>query len=264
MVTSCPWSGHRADISGGSDHQNTVTGQISPRVLIIREDLLMTIRDWPQAERPRERLLAEGPAALTDAQLLAIFFRTGTPGCSAVELARDALKHFGGVRELLNAGQLEFCAVHGLGTAKYAQLKAVMELARRSLGEELKRGPVLSNPDATRRYMRAWLRDFRHEHFVAVYLDNRHQVIASEVLAEGTIDGASVYPREVVQKCLKKGAAAVIFAHNHPSGIAEPSAADRRITRRLTDALALFDVRVLDHLIVGDRHVVSFAERGLV
>lgn len=224
----------------------------------------MKLRDWPDNERPRERLLAHGAHALTDAELLALFLRTGIPGMNAVELARHALESFDGLRGLINADRRRFTSVRGLGVAKFVQLNAIMELARRCLAEELKRGAVLSSPDATRRYLTAWLRDKPREHFVAVFLDNRHQVIRTETLSEGTIDGASVYPREVLQRCLDLGAAAVIFAHNHPSGIAEPSGADRRITRRLIDALALVDIRVLDHLIIGDGAVVSFAERGLL
>lgn len=224
----------------------------------------MSIRDWPAAERPREKLLQRGPGALSDAELLAIFLRTGVQGKSAVDLARDLLGGFGSLRALLNADQRAFCAAAGLGTAKFAQLQAVLEMARRHLGETLKRGTPLSDPAASRRYLQARLRDLAHEVFACLFLDNRHRVIAFEELFRGTIDGASVHPREVVKRALAHNAAAVILAHNHPSGVAEPSAADRTLTRRLRDALSLVDIRVLDHFVVGDGDGVSFAERGLL
>jgi DNA repair protein RadC len=222
----------------------------------------MAIRDWPAGERPREKLLAKGAAALSEAELLAIFLRTGVKGRSAVDLARQMLSHFGGLRGLLNASQDDFCAMPGMGPAKYAQLQATLEMGRRHLGEALERGKPLSDPAATRKYLRAKLRDVPHEVFACLYLDNRHRVIAFEELFRGTIDGTSVHPREVVRAALKHNAAALIFAHNHPSGVAEPSDADRRLTRRLQDALGLVDIRTLDHFVVGDGEVVSFAERG--
>lgn len=222
----------------------------------------MSILDWPVAERPRERLLAQGPEALSDAELLAIFLRTGCRGLSAVDLARDLLNRFGGLRDLLSCDFDTFIDTPGLGPAKYTQLKAVMEIARRHLRSELDRDTALSNPIATRAYLKAWLRDQPHEVFAGVFLDNCHRVIATEALFNGTIDGTSVHPREVVRRCLSLNAAAVIFAHNHPSGVAEPSAADRHITRRLRGALALIDVRVIDHFVIGDGEEVSFAERG--
>ena len=222
----------------------------------------MAIRDWPTAERPREKLLQKGAASLSDAELLAIFLRTGVKGKSAIDLAREMLKEFGGLRALLSASQEELCATLGMGPAKYAQLQAGLEMARRHLGEALERGKPLTDPAATRKYLLAKLRDMPHEVFSCLYLDNRHRVIAFEELFRGTIDGASVPPREVVRASLKHNAAALIFAHNHPSGVAEPSDADRRLTRRLSDALALVDIRVLDHFVVGDGEVVSFAERG--
>jgi len=223
----------------------------------------MTISSWPAAERPREKLLARGAQALSDAELLAIFLRTGVVGKTAVDLARDLLTEFGGLRPLIDASQPQFCRAKGLGAAKFVQLQAVMEIARRHLLETLQRDSVLTSPALTRQYLKARLRDYRHEVFLCLFLDSQNRVLAAEELFEGSIDGASVYPREVVQRCLVHNAAAVIFAHNHPSGIAEPSDADIRITARLKQALALIDVRVLDHVVVGDT-LVSLAERGLV
>ncbi len=224
----------------------------------------MSISDWPEAERPREKLLARGAAALSDAELLAIFLRVGVAGLSAVDLARAMLAEYGSLAALLAADQKRFCQTKGLGTAKYAQLQAVLEMARRHAGEELLRDDVLTDPDATRRYLSLKLSRAPHEIFACVFLDTRHRVMAYEELFRGTIDGASVYPREVVKAALKHNAAAVIFAHNHPSGVAEPSRADRDITKRLVDALALVDIRVLDHLVLAHNEVSSFAERGLL
>ena len=224
----------------------------------------MSMTDWPEAERPREKLLSQGPTALSDAELLAIFLRTGTPGQTAVELARELLGEFGSLRGLLQANQQQLCAARGLGPAKFAQLQAVLELARRHLGERLQRGDLLLNPEATRRYLITTLGDLPHEVFCCLFLDTRHRLICYEELFQGTIDGASVHPREVVRRALHHNAAAVILAHNHPSGVAEPSDADQRITRRLKQALQLMDIRVLDHLVVGDRTAMSFAEHGLL
>jgi DNA repair protein RadC len=224
----------------------------------------MSMTDWPEAERPREKLLSQGPTALSDAELLAIFLRTGTPGQTAVELARELLGEFGSLRGLLQANQQQLCAARGLGPAKFAQLQAVLELARRHLGERLQRGDLLLNPEATRRYLITTLGDLPHEVFCCLFLDTRHRLICYEELFQGTIDGASVHPREVVRRALHHNAAAVILAHNHPSGVAEPSDADQRITRRLKQALQLVDIRVLDHLLVGDRTAMSFAEHGLL
>ncbi|MDH5516495.1 MAG: DNA repair protein RadC [Gammaproteobacteria bacterium] len=221
----------------------------------------MSISNWPASERPREKLLLRGSAALSDAELLAIFLRTGVKGKSAVDLARELLDNFGGLRHLLCAEQADFCQHLGLGPAKFSQLQAVLEMAKRHLYEKMERGDALENPDATKHYLAAQLRTYKHEVFAGLFLDNRHRVIKFEELFSGTIDGASVYPREVVKKAMSYNAAAVIFAHNHPSGVAEPSQADKNITRRLSDALSLVDVRVLDHIIVGDE-LVSFAERG--
>lgn len=222
----------------------------------------MAIRDWPAAERPREKLLIRGPAALSDAELLAIFLRTGCAGKSAVDLARDLLDEFGGLRPLLEADQSRFCRGQGLGSAKYSQLQAVLEMGRRHLSETLSRGAALNSPALVRDYLSSHLRHRPHEVFAALFLDNQHRLLVYEELFQGTIDGASVYPREVVKRALGHNAAALILAHNHPSGVAEPSQADRRITDRLRDALALVDIRVLDHLVVGDGEIVSFAERG--
>ncbi|ANJ67553.1 hypothetical protein A9404_09270 [Halothiobacillus diazotrophicus] len=223
----------------------------------------MAITDWPADERPRERLLKQGPEALSDAELLAIFLRTGVAGRSAVDLARDLLSHFGGVRGLLGAPRVAFTAAKGLGDAKYAQLQAVLVLARRHFAEEMTVGAVIDSPEATRRFLHAELRDCDQEVFAVLFLDNQHRVIAFERLFHGTINQAAVHPREVVKAVLRHNAAAVILAHNHPSGIAEPSRADQEITVRLRDALNLIDVRLLDHLIVGDR-CTSLAERGML
>lgn len=224
----------------------------------------MGIRDWPEGERPREKLIARGAGALTDAELLAIFLHTGVRGMTALDLARKLLRHFGGLRALLAAEAPEITRMPGLGQAKYAQLQAAVMLATRCLDEELKRGEAMTSAAATRRYLSLILRDRPHEIFCCLYLDTRHRVLGFEELFRGTIDGASVHPREVVKRVLAVNAAAVVFAHNHPSGIAEPSDADRRLTRRLADALALVDVRVLDHFVIGDGEAVSFAERGLI
>jgi len=223
----------------------------------------MAITDWPAEERPREKLLQKGAEVLSDAELLAIFLRTGTRGYSAVDLARLLLEDFGGLKPLLETGEDDFCERHGLGPAKYAQLQAVLEMAKRHLFENIKRGDALCSPDETKRYLIAELQTYPHEVFACLFLDNRNRVITFEKLFYGTIDGASVYPREVVRAALKHNAAAVIFAHNHPSGVAEPSRADEQITKRLKDALDLVDIRVLDHMIIGDE-VMSFAERGLL
>jgi len=222
----------------------------------------MAISDWPASERPREKLLQKGAAALSDAELLAIFLRTGVKGKSAVDLARELLHRFGGLRPLLEASEEQFCAALGLGQAKYVQLQAVMEMSRRHLAAQLERGSALENPQAVRQYLAAQLRHESREVFACLLLDNRHRVIRYQPLFYGTINAASVYPREVVALALEQGAAALILAHNHPSGVAEPSLADRQITDRLVQALGLVEVRVLDHLVIGDGDSISFAERG--
>ena len=224
----------------------------------------MAIREWPADERPRERLLARGAAGLSDAELLAIFLRTGLPGLSAVDLARQLLTRFGSLRGLLGADREAFCAERGLGEAKYAQLQAVLELARRHLGETLGERDLLREPALVRQYLASRLREGDRERFVGLFLDSQNRLIASEVLAEGSLHEASVYPREVVKTALRLGAASVIFAHNHPSGVPEPSEADRRLTERLRQALATVDVRVLDHFVVGEGAPLSFSERGLL
>ncbi len=224
----------------------------------------MGIRDWPADERPREKLLKKGAAALSDAELLAIFLRVGVAGRSAVGLAQDLLQTFGGLRPLLRADVNHFCRQHGLGTAKYAQLQAVLEMARRHLEASLRQGPALTSPEAASDFLTLKLRDLPHETFGLLLLDNQHQVLDFELLFRGTLDAASVYPREVVKRVLFHNAAAVILAHNHPSGVSEPSAADQQITQRLKQALQLIDVRVLDHLVIGEGKPVSFAQRGLL
>lgn len=222
----------------------------------------MTICNWPAAERPREKLLDRGPQALSDAELLAIFLRTGMQGKTAVDLARDLLSRFGGLRTLLEADQESFCETPGMGPAKYVQLQAVLELGRRHLEETLERDTAFGDPASVRAYLSSRLRDRHREVFACLFLDTRHRLIACEELFLGTIDGASVHPREVVQQALAHNAAAVILAHNHPSGVAEPSRADKAITERLVEALQLIEVRVLDHFIVGDGEPWSFAEHG--
>jgi DNA repair protein RadC len=222
----------------------------------------MAIKDWPSEDRPREKLLQRGSAALTDAELLAIFLRTGTAGKSAVDLARELLADFGSLKALLDADQQRFCLGHGLGDAKYTQLQAVLEMAKRHFNEVLQRGSALTSPEITRTYLSAQLRGYSYEVFACLFLDNQHRVIKLDELFRGTIDGASVYPREVVKQALYHNAAAVIFAHNHPSGITEPSPADKQITEKLKQALSLFDIRVLDHFIIGDGEPYSFAEHG--
>lgn len=224
----------------------------------------MVIKDWPSADRPREKLLEHGAESLTDAELLAIFLRTGIKGKTAVDLARDLLNDFGGLREILIAPKHQFCAHCGLGNAKYAQLQAVVEMAKRHLAAEIKKGTKISSAETTKEYLNAKLRDKEHEVFAALFLDSQHQLIAYKELFKGSLDSASVYPREVIKEALNLGAGAVIFAHNHPSGIAEPSNADIAITERLCNALKLIDIRVLDHFIVGHQHTLSFSQKGLI
>ncbi len=224
----------------------------------------MTIKEWPEAERPRERLLAQGAASLSDAELLALFLRTGSAGRSAIDVGRAALAHFGGLNALLRADAGRLSEVPGLGPARYAQLQAVGELARRALREEMRRETLLNSPDSVRQYLRLWLGHLPHEIFVALFLDAQNRLLVAEELFRGTLTQTSVYPREVVKHALKHNAAALILAHNHPSGVAEPSRADELLTASLKQALSLVDVRVLDHLIVAGNATVSFAERGLL
>jgi len=224
----------------------------------------MRINDWPVAERPREKLIQRGPQALSDAELLAIFLRTGSHGLSAVDLARQCLSRFGSLRKLLDAKQEEFCETHGLGPAKYVQCQAALELSRRHLDETLQRDAVFTDPNTVKRYLSTRLRDRQREVFACLFLDTRHRLIQYEELFFGTIDGASVHPREVVKQALANHAAAVIIAHNHPSGVAEPSRSDLAITERLIEALQLVEIRVLDHFIIGDGEPWSFAEHGKI
>lgn len=221
----------------------------------------MTIKDWPQGERPREKLLARGGAALTPAELLAILLGSGARGSSAVDMGRGLLTRAGSLSALLTS---ELAGVPGLGPAKHARLVAALELARRCLAEELVARPALTSPRDSAAFLKAQLAHKPYEVFACLFLDNRHRVLAFEELFRGTLDGASVHPREVVRASLKHNAAAVILAHNHPSGVAEPSAADRNITHQLRDALQLVGVRVLDHLVVGAGEPTSMAARGLI
>lgn len=223
----------------------------------------MAITDWPAEERPREKLLQNGATSLTDAELLAIFLRVGTRGVTAVDMADNLLVEHGSLRNLLAADMPQFCKSKGLGEAKFVQLQAVVEMSRRYFDEKLKRGEEITSASVVKDYLKSKLRDYQHEVFACLFLDNRHRILKYEEMFTGTIDGASVYPREVVKRALFHNAAALILAHNHPSGVAEPSDSDKRITQRLKDALALIDVRVLDHFVIGDE-VVSFAERGLL
>jgi DNA repair protein RadC len=222
------------------------------------------IRDWPEAERPREKLQRQGACALSDAELLAVLFGTGSNGRDALAFARDLLAEFGSLRELLLAPPAQRRAAQGLGPARCSLLMASLELTRRHYAAVLEGGALLESPAATERFLVAQLRDRPYEVFCCLHLDTRHRLIAFEELFRGTIDGASVHPREVVRQALAHNAAAVILAHNHPSGIAEPSQADELITQRLRDALGLVEIRLLDHLIVGGPACLSFAERGLL
>lgn len=224
----------------------------------------MTIVNWPLAERPREKLLHKGAASLSDAELLAIFLRTGVPGKTALDLARELIQFYGGLKGLLNASQAEFCCFPGMGSAKYAQLQASLEISQRYFHEEMRESDVISSPDASKKFVRLALAGRQAETFACLYLDAQHQILGFDELFQGTLDAASVYPREVVRHVLSKGAAAVILCHNHPSGSTRVSQADRQLTQRLVEALALIDVKVLDHLIVAGATVVSFAEQGLL
>jgi DNA repair protein RadC len=223
----------------------------------------MSIRNWPAGERPREKLLSHGSGALSDAELLAVLLGSGSRGQDALALGRELLGNAGSLGALLGRPE-QLIHARGLGPAKRARIAATLELARRSLAEQLMEQPSLGNPRDSGNYLRAQLRHLPYEVFACLYLDNRHRVLAFEELFRGTVDGASVHPREVVRACLQHNACAVIFAHNHPSGVAEPSAADRAITHELRDALQLVGVRVLDHLVIGHGEPVSMAARGLL
>jgi DNA repair protein RadC len=224
----------------------------------------MGIKDWPASERPREKLLARGVQVLSDAELLAVFVASGVAGHTALDLSRMLLTRFGNLRATLDAGRAELCLTPGIGDACYASLQGALELGHRHLECKLRRGTPLSCPADTRRFLTARLRRHEHEVFACLFLDNRHRLICFEELFRGTVNGASVYPREIAKRGLYHNAAAIIIAHNHPSGVAEPSQADRAITARIRDAMALIDVRLMDHFVVGDGQIVSFAERGWI
>jgi DNA repair protein RadC len=222
----------------------------------------MHIRDWPEDERPREKLIAHGGASLSDAELLAIFIGCGVRGQSAVDLGRQLLSECGGLRGMLDRPAPELAKLRGLGKARVCALLAALELGTRHLGQQLQRGEAFTDPEQAGTYFSRKLRALPHEVFACLFLDSRHRVIAYEELFRGTLDGSEVHPREVARRCLTHNAAAVIFGHNHPSGNPEPSAADRAVTARLKQALALVEVRVLDHFIVGDGPATSMAQRG--
>jgi DNA repair protein RadC len=222
----------------------------------------MTIRDWPDSERPREKLLLRGAQALSDAELLAVFLGSGLRGQDAVHLGRELLKQHGGLRQLLELGPQALLRQRGLGAARTSRLLAALELAARHLCADLDRGDLLDDPIRAANYFSARLRDRPQEVFACLFLDSRHRVIAFEEVFSGSLDGADVYPREVVRRCIQHNAAGVMFGHNHPSGVREASAADRAVTAHLIAALRLVDVRVLDHFIVADGPVLSFAARG--
>lgn len=224
----------------------------------------MPITDWSADRRPREKLLLKGPQSLTNAELLAIFLRTGVSGYSAVDLAEKLIEQFGSVSALLDASQQQFTRGHGLGAAKYVQLQAVLELASRHFNERLSRDDVLTDTESVKRYLSMQLKNPSRELFHVLFLDSQHRLIASETLFSGTLGEATVYPREVLKRALSLDTSAVILAHNHPSGHIEPSYADREVTKKIKNALQLVDVRLLDHMIVGDGEVLSFAEQGLL
>ena len=224
----------------------------------------MQIKQWPKSERPREKLLQSGPDRLSDAELLAIFIRSGSAGRNAVDLAREVLAGFESLRHLIDASLESFTATRGLGPSQYVQIQAAIELGKRYLECRLQTRDILNNPEDTRQYLSLQLGAYDHEVFACLFLDNQHQVIAFRTLFRGTIDTASVHPREVVKEALKLGAAAIIIAHNHPSGHLQASQSDRIITQRLKDALALVDIRLLDHILVAHNATLSFAEQGLL
>lgn len=224
----------------------------------------MTILDWPEGERPREKLLKQGARYLSDAELLAIFLRVGVKGKSAVALARELLNTFGSLNGVFAANLEQVEQVNGMGTSKYCQLQAVFEMSRRALAEEMKTRDNVSSPDKVRDYLRLTLQTLHHEVFLVVFLDTQNSVITHEILFEGTLTQASVYPREVIKRALYHNAAAVIFAHNHPSGHASPSAADKILTQTLKQALALIDITAIDHFVVAGDQLFSFAESGLM
>jgi len=224
----------------------------------------MRIGQWPENDRPRERMLARGATALSDAELVALLLRTGVAGESALDLARDAIDRFGGIAGLLAAPATELATVRGFGPARCAAVASVIELARRSLVQEAAARDALTSPQAVRDYLRLTLDGRPYEVFVGLFLDSQNRVLGAEELFRGTLAQTSVYPREVVKAALARNAAAMIFAHNHPSGVAEPSRADELLTQALKQALALVDIRTLDHFVVAGGRLTSFAERGLL
>lgn len=223
-----------------------------------------SIKDWPADERPREKLLKHGAGTLSDAELLAIFLRTGLPGKSAIDLARELILHFGSLPQLLAASEQQFCRFHGMGPAKFVQLQASLEMSKRFFHDQVREQNVMSNPGACQRFLQSALANKPYEVFACLFLDTQNHVLALEELFRGTLDGASVYPREVVRRVLELNAASVILSHNHPSGDLSPSDSDRHLTQKLKQALALIDVRILDHIIVSRSGTLSFAERGLL
>ena len=224
----------------------------------------MSMAGWPAGERPREKLQSKGVTSLSDAELLAVLLQTGMRGKTSLDIARDLLCRFGGLVGLMAAERTSLTEIPGVGAAKAARFVAMKELSQRHMLEGIQSRDVLTSSAATRDYLRAKFRDCQSEIFSCLFLNNQHHVVKLEELFRGTIDGAAVYPREVVKRCLHHNAAAVILAHNHPSGVAEPSQADIAITNKLRIALQTIDVRVLDHLVIGNSVVVSFAERGLL
>ena len=224
----------------------------------------MAITDWPAAERPREKLLEQGVEVLSDAELLAIFLRVGVTGKSAVDLARDLLTTFGSLNGIFNANLLELTQVNGIGSSKYAQLQAIFEMSRRALNEEMRSQDVFKSPQQVSDYLRLKLGALTNEVFMVLFLGAQNQLLTSEIMFTGTLMQTSVYPREVVKRAMHHNAGAVIFAHNHPSGIAQQSNVDELLTKQLKEALALVDVRVLDHIIVAGNQTLSFVERGLL
>ncbi|MDO9150545.1 MAG: DNA repair protein RadC [Methylotenera sp.] len=224
----------------------------------------MAITDWPASERPREKLIELGADALSDAELLAIFLRVGVTGKSAVDLARDLLNQFGSLNGIFAASERELSQVHGIGSSKYVQLQAIFEMSRRALNEQLQQRDVFQSPQQVRDYLVLKLGALTREVFMVLFLDAQNRLTAAEELFSGTLTQTSVYPREVVKRAIYHNAASVIFAHNHPSGTTQQSAADEQLTQQLKQALALVDVRVLDHFIVAGNQTLSFAERGLL
>ena len=224
----------------------------------------MSIQNWPEQQRPREKLLNLGPQALTDAELLALLLRTGCQGMNVIDLSDHLIHRFGGLNKLLNSEHSELIKIKGLGQAKITQLNAILELCRRVLSQKLSKTDILNSPDATRQYLQLHFQKMEREQFACLLLDTRHQVIALETLFQGTIDSAAIYPREVVKLALQLNASAVILCHNHPSGDLTPSQADIRITKKLKAALELVDIQTLDHMIVGHGEILSMAEHGFI